>query len=706
MKISQKRILSILAAAAMTCGTLPQSAPLPLLQPVLTASAEESVYEDFTYEENENGITITKYNGTDAEVEIPGEIDGKSVTVIGKHAFMQNTHMISVAIPDSVQTIGASAFNSCTGLTEIVFPQYLTTVESSAFAGCSGLTKVVMAGGVTSIGSGVFSSCTNLTEIDIPESVTDIGYGAFNYTAWLKQKQTENPLVVVNHILIDGTTCKGEVTVPEDVTSICGNAFYDCTKLTTIFIPRGVESIGDDAFNNCTGLMSIDFENPSSTDNRLKTIGSRAFFNCQKLKEIRIPDSVTDIGFSTFYSCTSLEYVHLPKKLTEIKPNPSRNSPGVFQGCSALETIEIPEGVSNIGQQAFALCSGLKDVKIYGINTTIGVYAFLSCSSDLTLYGYAGSPAQEYASQNPNTMDFKELNAAFSGVSLTLTDDLGLNFFAQGVTAANSENYHVVFSGKCEEAGQDIKFTEKDGKFCVTANVAAPNMGEFIEATLERHNGESWETVDTLTWSVNGYLASAKPEEGWSEEKTEAFNKLVDTVKLYGEVSNAYFKNPEHMPEVTDHKEELLDGDVIYNDYCKYDTATLEGDDSTKDSDLISLTLNSRLSMRLYLDGLTAGDTGEFHNINRYGIMTNSRTPVTAKTSRFGSYFEITDISPLRMGTVRIIYYNGFTYQFSPLTWCYRVKKSDYLKGNTKEQAMADILYEYYIDATAFSEAN
>lgn len=271
------------------------------------------------------------------------------------------------------------------------------------------------------------------------------------------------------------------------------------------------------------------------------------------------------------------------------------------------------------------------------------------------------------------------------------------------MTEANSEYYHVVFSGKCEEAGQDIKFAQKNGKLCVTANVAAPRMDEEITAELQRFNGESWETVDKCTCSVNDYLENAEPEEGWSDEKKEAFDKLVDTVRLYGKASYAYFNTPDNMPEVTDHYVDILQGEKDYDAYCKYNTATAEDNFDTEETDLLSLTLNSRLSMRLYLDGLADGDEAQLRDINQNGYLIGSYTPITAKTSRFGPYYEITGISPLRMNSIREIRFNGFTYQFTPLTWCCRMKE---YSEEYRDYVMADILYEYYIDAEAFSEAN
>ena len=107
---------------------------------------------------------------------------------------------------------------------------------------------------VTSIGDGAFSVCSGLTEITIPDSVTSIGGSTFLKTPWLTAKQAENPLVIVNHILIDGKTCTGAVSIPNGVTSIGDSAFVGCSSLTEITIPDSVTSIGDYAFYDCTNL--------------------------------------------------------------------------------------------------------------------------------------------------------------------------------------------------------------------------------------------------------------------------------------------------------------------------------------------------------------------------------------------------------------------------------------------------------------------
>jgi hypothetical protein len=316
----------------------------------------------------------------------------------------------------------------------------------------------------------------------------------------------------------------------------------------------------------------------------------------------------------------------------------------------------------------------------------------------MTIYGNAGSPAESFAAEK--SFSFEELTVGFSTVSLSLADDLGLNFYADELSAGNKDDYKVRFKGRCEENGKDVSFTERNGRFCATANVTAVDMDEDITAELYKKTGNEWVKIGTATYSVNDYLENAEPEQGWSAAKAGAFDKLVDTVKLYGDVSYAYFNTPDDMPAVTDYKDEILDVEKAYNPYQKLNIETDNVDHDTEGMDRVSLTLDSRLSMRMYLDGLEKGDEGELYKLND---TTDGTTPVTAESSKYGAYFEVTGISPLNMDIRRTIGFSVFDYDFSPLTWVWRVKY--YGHAEARDNTMADMLFEYYKNAKAFAEA-
>ena len=330
---------------------------------VLSASAYDGTYEGLHYNVTDTGeIEIAKCNKDAATVvNIPTEIDGKPVTSIGKHAF-SGFSLTEITIPDSVAIIGEYAFYGCTSLTEITSPD-----------------------SVTSIGDCSFWGCTSLTEITLPDSVTYIGYKAFLDTPWLKIKQAENPLVIVNHILIDGTTCTGSVSIPSGVTSIGVWAFDGCISLTEITIPDSVTSIGWYAFDECISLTKITI--PDS----VTSIGGRAFDGCISLTEITIPDSVTSIE-STFEGCTSLTEITIPNSVTSIGYY-------TFSDCTRLTKITIPDSVTSIGGYAFKGCTSLTEITIPNSVVDIGESAFENCTN-LTIYGYFGSAAETSAAEN------------------------------------------------------------------------------------------------------------------------------------------------------------------------------------------------------------------------------------------------------------------------------------------------------------------
>ncbi len=640
MKNYRKRILSIAIAATLSMCALPQSSPVQI-RPSLTASAEgETTTDGFTYEVTaDDTVIIKKYIGSSTELVIPDEIDGKPVTEIAALAFMHGYNdsidkcFTSVKLPKALKTIGNDAFSGQKKLTEITLPETLTSLGTGTFSSCA-LTEIKIPSGVTEIGEQAFESCDSLSSVDIPESVNSIGANAFRYTKWLSNKQTENPLVVVNGILIDGRACEGDVIVSDIVTSIAGQAFSqnisELSKITSISIPDSVTSIGSDAF-----------------------------YNCAKLEKVKMSNNVTDIGSSTFAGCTQLKEVTLPNSLKTIGYL-------AFRECSSLISLDIPNGTETINSQAFVLCSNLEAVKIPVSVTRILPAAFYGCPK-LTIYGYSDSAAQRFANQF--VLPFEELEntgSSFSSASLTLEDDLGLNFYIDGIkNDTDAAEYKVQFSGNCDEAGKAVNIVNKNGKYCATANIQASNMNEVITAKLIKGD----KTADVCLYSADRYLNSV------DTSKSTELAALVNATKEYGAVSNAYFNDPDNMPEVEDHSDEY------YTDTYK---------PAKKATDKISLVLDSKLAVRLYIHGLAKGVTATCGGKTLY-----------SKKSGNGWYFEVTGIEPKKLASDIIIDYSGYEYTFKPLSWAYLVKKN---KATGKNKAMADVLYEYYTCAVAYNK--
>ena len=150
-----------------------------------------------------------------------------TVKKIANDAFCECETITSLTIPDSVEEIGIWTFECCTGLTKVNIPNSLKIIDAVTFAGCSGLTEIVIPDSVEEIREVAFCECSSLEKVTIPSSVKYFGWRAFSGTPWLKAKQEENPLVIINDILINGQKCTGDVVIPDGVKSIAPGAFQE-----------------------------------------------------------------------------------------------------------------------------------------------------------------------------------------------------------------------------------------------------------------------------------------------------------------------------------------------------------------------------------------------------------------------------------------------------------------------------------------------
>ena len=268
----------------------------------------------------------------------------EEVTHIEEYAFAHCTALASVAIPETVTQIGNGAFSECTGLTSVTIPEGVTEIGYSAFEDCSGLTTITIKEGVTEIGSSVFSGCSGLTTITIPEGVTQIAAYTFMFCGGLRSVTIPEG---VTQIGLQAFASSGliSVTIPEGVTQIGTEVFDNCRSLRSVTIPEGVFHIGEGAFRDCWGLTSV------TIPDGVKEIGKNAFWRCSGLTSVRIPEGVTQIGDYAFYNCSELTSVTIPEGVTEI-------GKGAFEGCSGLTLVTIPEG-TKVSHSAFP-----KDVTI------------------------------------------------------------------------------------------------------------------------------------------------------------------------------------------------------------------------------------------------------------------------------------------------------------------------------------------------------
>lgn len=199
-------------------------------------------FGDFSYEVNDEGITITKYHETGdiVEVEIPSSIEGKAVTKIGEEAFYGCNSLKSITIPDSVISIGLGAFSYCGILEEIIIPDSVKNIGQKAFSQCKALTNITLPNNIKKIESKIFSNCIKLKSIIIPKGVTSIEGYAFIFCKALESINLPMGLTTIGASVFNHCKELTNINLPIGLNTIGGSAFSDCPKLTSIYIPRNI----------------------------------------------------------------------------------------------------------------------------------------------------------------------------------------------------------------------------------------------------------------------------------------------------------------------------------------------------------------------------------------------------------------------------------------------------------------------------------
>ena len=189
-----------------------------------------------------------------------------------------------------------------------------------------------------------------------------------NYTV----EVSGNTLTQITDVVIPSTVTNGDYTYT--VTEIGGmledsesdNAFHDCNYLRSIELPNTITQIGVSAFDNC-GLTEIDI--PDSVVN----IRGYAFRE-SSLQRITLSDNLEYLGVEAFDSCRSLKEIEIPSKITAINSD-------TFYGCWALESVKLPDGLLKIGIRAFSQCSSLADINIPEGVKFDGMFPFNGCTA-------------------------------------------------------------------------------------------------------------------------------------------------------------------------------------------------------------------------------------------------------------------------------------------------------------------------------------
>lgn len=287
--------------------------------------------------------------------------------------FSECVNILRITLPDSIIVIGESTFKGCQNLKAITLPKKLSLIGNSAFSGCSALTSLSIPVNVTEIGSSAFSGCTAIKNLTLPNNVSIIGCNAFKNCTGLTSMIIPDNVKTLGTYLFYGCNNLSSVTLPTDLTKIPDGTFGNCNlssyeisenvdsigadafygnPLKEIVIPSSVTEIGNGAFAGCYNLISVDI-------NSTNIINQGQYINVfgEQVLEYKLGGSITDLQDYAFFNCQQLKNVTLPDSLVTIGES-------AFERCVCLDSIYIPKTVTNIGDYAFYDCANLTSVKV------------------------------------------------------------------------------------------------------------------------------------------------------------------------------------------------------------------------------------------------------------------------------------------------------------------------------------------------------
>ena len=344
---------------------------------------------------------------------------GTGVTSMDRSAFRRclgitEVHWNAINCTYAGDSWDYSIFNECSSLTTLVFADNVETIPDYTFCQCSALTgNLNLPNSLTSIGGCAFYGCSSLTgNLVIPDAVTYIGWEAFNGCSGLDGMLTignavseisemafyNTGLTILNYQAANCTYVGSydygnssvfynftTVSFGDNVESLPSGAFRNCEYLTgTLTLPNSLTTIGEQAFYNCYGLEGI------VMGNSVETIGNEAFRNCGGMRgELTLPETLLSVGTYAFAGCNEISVVNYNAVNCETMGNSSQN---VFADCLSLTQIRIGANVESIPNYAFKPCFLVADMSVAAtVPPTIGPSTFGTVSRSIPVHVPVGS---------------------------------------------------------------------------------------------------------------------------------------------------------------------------------------------------------------------------------------------------------------------------------------------------------------------------
>lgn len=317
--------------------------------------------------------------------------------------YLNDVEVSSLVIPNSVNTIQDNTFNGCSSLTSLTIHEAVDSIAASAFCNCPNLknvafnavqcadpNNVIFDGQIDNVTFGenvkhipsYLCKSTSISQLTIPENIESIGQYAIAHCSNLQNviwrakdcsfvegssiqdavaNYREGYITYINSVNIQNVSFGSHV---QKIPSCLCADLYD---LQEIIIPDSVISIGSHAFERCINLSSL------TLGSGIKEIGSYAFNECESIDSVILPIGLHTIGVAAFRDC-SLNSITIPNNVTNIGGR-------AFAGCTGLTQVTIEEGVQGLSKEMFVSCTNLTNLSLPSSLKELGEGVFWGCTA-------------------------------------------------------------------------------------------------------------------------------------------------------------------------------------------------------------------------------------------------------------------------------------------------------------------------------------
>ncbi len=440
-KILLKKIISVVMVLLISFCAVPFIGA----ESLNVAAVDDTEYTkgSYTYTVENKKATIVSTDGElRGSVKIPSKLGGYPVVAIDDLAFMFNTFITDIVIPDSVETIGSGAFDSClllrsvklgkgvkaiignpftdcellskievsannkyfssdeygvlfnknktalisfpSGLviSEYTVPNGVEKIGASAFANNSKITAVYLPSSVKEIGSMAFSSCLSLKTITGPDTLYKVGLDAFSETPWFSA--VPNSLVYFGKVLC-GFNGEGasplKIDVAEGTLGIADGALSGIMDTQELHIPASLIYIGEGSVISA-GLKKITVD-PANTKFTADASGVLYTKDMKKLVAYppAAPLSVYNVSGKTEIIDTGSFGAAMYLLEVKLPSSVKKIEDAAFAAAMSLEKIKMSKNITEIGEGAFTFCMSLKSISIPDGVKKIKDGTFMFCSA-------------------------------------------------------------------------------------------------------------------------------------------------------------------------------------------------------------------------------------------------------------------------------------------------------------------------------------